>query len=660
MGKHDERSLIQYHHFTVTTSPPQCFEEGSEKHGMMPNVFDICFKFAIVCVCFLLCPTPTTAQDTPYPTVTELNAVTLPPNDPIDLAQRLRGITSDYVPPTSPPVWQVGDEKLFTVVNSAVQQEQIISASVRALSDNVVLWVQSDVSIDDAMAQQFVEVVDMAIVQQVQDLWGFTEPPGIDGDSRLYILMATGLDEAIGGYFSDVHTFPRSVLPNSNQHEMMIINLSAFGSTDLLKTQILTIIAHEYQHVLRSFIDLNEATWLDEGFSTYTEHHVGWDSARSQVVNFLNQPDVQINHWIDDTRRYGRYGAVFLFVNYFAEQYGLTALRQWSDEPLDGLAGLDAVLHEIDGTTADEFFADWSLANYFRDPTTGYGYTSLAPDFPSAQPLTSIVDYPFQRTRRTGQYSTDYYTAFRFGDAEAMTVTLTQPETVGLIPASVFEGERMMYAIANDYTDLTLTRAFDLSAVESATLSFRTWYDFEEFWDYGYVMVSTDGGKRWEILAGSTTRDRNPYNRAYGVGYTGQSFGWVQETVSLDDYVGQEILLRFEVITDSASIRHGMVIDDLRIDAIGYTDSFEGDLSAWDTQGWIVTDNRIPQRTWVQVVQVDGQNLTVSRWLADSTDNSWTLPLLDDTDMVLIAVSPIAQQTMVATDYELRVTLDAQ
>jgi len=606
-------------------------------------------------LCFTL---PTMAQDTPYPTVDALNNMTLPPNDPIDLARRLRGITSAYVPPTSPPVWQIGDTQFFNVANSAVGQEQAINAELRGMSDNVLLWVQSNVTINDSMATRFVELVDSSIVAQVQELWGVVEPAGIDGDPRLYILMVTGLDNSIGGYFSDVHTYPRSVLPNSNQHEMMIINLSAFGTTDLLNPRVLTIIAHEYQHILRHFIDGNESTWLDEGFSTYTEHHIGWDSARSQAVSFFNQPDVQVNHWIADTHKFPRYGATFLLVNYFAEQYGLDALRQLSNEPLDGLAGLDAVLGEIDGETADEFFADWVLANYFRDPTTGYGYTTLDRNLPSARPIASIVNYPYQTSGRTPQYSTDYYTAFRLGDADNMTVSFSQSETVGMIPASVFDGEHMMYAVPADFSDVKLTRAIDLSSVDSATLTFRAWYDLEELWDYGYVMVSTDDGNRWQILPASTTRDRNPYNRAYGVGFTGQSFGWVEQTVSLDDYAGQEILLRFEVITDAASIRHGMAIDDVRIDAIGYSDSFEDNISAWIAEGWIHTDNRIPQRTWVQVAQVNGQNVTLSRWLTDTTEEAWTIPLNDEVDMVLVAVSPIAQQTMLEADYGLSISLE--
>jgi immune inhibitor A len=596
---------------------------------------------------------PLMAQESTYPTENALNAVKIPANNPIDLARRLRGIDAIHIPPTQPN-WVIGDSQFFNAVNSTQQQEFIVNAELRGMSEHVLVWVEASAPISDRLAQQFAEVVDASIVQQVQSLWGFVEPVGIDGDSRFYILMTTGLDKDIAGYFADIHSYPRSVIPNSNQHEMVVYNLSAIGNYDILSSRVLSTIAHEYQHILRHFIDSNESTWLDEGFSTYTEHHIGWDPTRSQVISFLMRPNVQINQWVSDTMRFPRYGATFLLVNYLVEQYGLDALRMLSNEPADGWTGLDLVLKEVAGQPADDFFADWVLANYFLNVDTGYGYKTLWNDLPSARPLASIVNYPYQITGNLPQYSTDYYTALNFGEATSLTLTVTQPDHVKLIPTTAFEGDHFYYSVPADSSDVTLTRSFDLSEITSATMTFRTWYDIEEFWDYGYVMASADDGETWDILGGTTSRTSNPYNRAYGEGYTGQSFGWVQESISLDQYAGKEVLIRFEVITDAASIRHGMAIDDIRIDAVGYKDSFETDSGLWDKQGWIRTDNRLPPRTWIQAVQQVGNDLTVSRWLIES-DSEYTIDLIENVEQVLIAISPISPQTMVDTSYTLDV-----
>lgn len=594
------------------------------------------------------------AQDTTFPTVDALNTLHSPSNDPIDLARRLRRVNVQFMPPSESPTWQIGDTQFFNVVNASAQQEFSINAELRGISPNVLIWIEDNVNISQQLAQQFAEIIDTTIYQQVQDLWNFAEPGGVDGDARLYILLVTGIDSGVAGYFADVHAYPRSAVPNSNQHEMMIINLSALGDIDILSPKVLTVIAHEYQHILRHFIDNNEGTWLDEGFSMLTEHHIGWDAGRSQVISFLTQPNVQLNQWVADNNRFPRYGASFLFINYFVERYGLNALHELSSEPLDNWQGVDTVLQQVGGTSADEIFADWVLANYFLDADTGYGYRTLWNDLPSARPLASVVSLPYQTESRLPSYSTDYYTVFNLQNTESLTITFSQADHTQLIPTSAFEGGYFYYSVPVDSSDVTLTRQIDLSGVTSATMKFHTWYDLEEFWDYGYVLASVDG-QTWDILDGSTTRTQNPYNRAYGSGYTGRSFGWVEESIILDNYTGQEILVRFEVITDAASIRHGMAIDNLRIDEINYIDGFETASDEWDKQGWIPTDNRVPQKAWIQAVQQVGQDLTVSRWLADSTDHTWTIDLVDNVEMVLIAISPIAQQTMLESQYTLQI-----
>ena len=75
-----------------------------------------------------------------------------------------------------------------------------------------------------------------------------------------------------------------------------------------------------------------------------------------------------------------------------------------------------------------------------------------------------------------------------------------------------------------------MTREFDLSSLQQATLTFTAWYSIEENWDYAYVQVSTDGGSTWDILQGSLASTDNPSLNAYGPGYTGESEGWVSDS----------------------------------------------------------------------------------------------------------------------------------
>src|SRR5205085_257847 len=76
-----------------------------------------------------------------------------------------------------------------------------------------------------------------------------------------------------------------------------------------------------------------------------------------------------------------------------------------------------------------------------------------------------------------------------------------------------------------DMLDTRLTRPLDLRGAERATLTFDLRYDTEDAYDYGYVLVSTDGGTRWQTLTGRHTTQESPTGNNFGAGYNGRSGG---------------------------------------------------------------------------------------------------------------------------------------
>ena len=115
---------------------------------------------------------------------------------------------------------------------------------------------------------------------------------------------------------------------------------------------------------------------------------------------------------------------------------------------------------------------------------------------------------------------------------------------------------------------MTLTREFDLTGGSGpVTMSYSTWYDIEEDWDYAFVEASADG-KTWEILTTPSGTDRNPFGNSYGWGYTGAASSWIQESVDLSKFAGQKVQVRFEYITDAAVNGEGLLLDDVRVDAV--------------------------------------------------------------------------------------------
>ena len=108
--------------------------------------------------------------------------------------------------------------------------------------------------------------------------------------------------------------------------------------------------------------------------------------------------------------------------------------------------------------------------------------------------------------------------------------------------------------------------------------------------DLGEEAVSADDGATWTALETERTTTENPQGNAYAPGYTGSSGGWVDETVDLTPYAGQDVLIRFEYVTDAAVTQPGMFIDDIEIPEIGFADDAESGEGSWISEGWIRTN----------------------------------------------------------------------
>src|SRR5262249_28456995 len=142
-------------------------------------------------------------------------------------------------------------------------------------------------------------------------------------------------------------------------------------------------------------------------------------------------------------------------------------------------------------------------------------------------------------------------------DAELVFEGAPSVRLVGTDPTS---GRSLWWSNRADGLDSTLTQSFDLSGVASATLKFNLWYDTERDFDFCYVLVSTDGGTRWQVVQGAQASDANPTGNAIGPGYTGKSGvpagpgssspTWITDTVDLTPFAGGQVLVRFEYVTD--------------------------------------------------------------------------------------------------------------
>ncbi|MEM7032174.1 MAG: hypothetical protein AAF629_21665, partial [Chloroflexota bacterium] len=390
---------------------------------------------------------------------------------------------------------------------------------------------------------------------------------------------------------------------------------------------------------------------VNEGMSELAVLLNGFAPDRSQNA-YLQQPDLQITTWAQELQNSApHYGSSYLFMAYFLDQFGQDVMKAVVSEQSNGIAGFDAVLSDQNlSKTFDDVFADFIIANYLNNGNIAdgqYGYESI--QITPVQPDVFYRKFPIDQATTVRQYGADY---IEVQSDTSLTFEFDGSTTVPLLNNQAHSGRYQWYSNRGDDSNATLTRAIDLTSVDKATLNYWTWFDIEEDWDYAYVEVSVDEGKSWTILKATNSTTSNPTGNAYGPGYTAFSGGWLDEVIDLTPYTGQEILLRFEYVTDDATNGPGFAIDDVSIAEIGFFDDMETLDTAWVSEGFIRTDNTLRQRYIVQVIDLNNDS-TVTKMVLDE-NNQGQLSIGDENSgtQAIIVISAQAPVTTEEATYK--------
>lgn len=652
-----------------------------------------------LCAAFALCSTSTLlwlrrARSTPTPTAeaaptsTGLDTETLlanthiPPLEPYDLARRLKHTAEPFptalfrhpvsrVTPASPLQYSLGDQESFWVLNLDTIEAFRVQATLRHISPHLYIWVQDDINVQQDALERSAKAFEEQSYPTVRHYFGSEWRPGIDNDPRLAILNAR-FSGALG-YFSSGDEFPTAVMPYSNQREMFYINPDHAppGSASYDGT-----LAHEFQHMVHWFADSNEDTWVNEGASELAMHLCGYPR-EARINLFAHNPDTQLTTW-DSYSTTEHYGASFLFLAYFAERFGPEMTRELVANELNGIAGFESVLQAHQSNLSfQDLFADWVIANYLDGESNvdhiTYAYEGLDVQ---VQVERTVSSYPTQGDGTVHQYAADYIELQPAG--QDVRLDFSSPATTRLIRNEAHSGQYQWWSNRGDNSNMTLTRSFDLSGLSKASLDVWLWHDIEEGWDYAYVEASTDGGETWNILPGKYTTMKNPSGNSYGPGYTGKSVAdhsssgqgddtagdaeWIHETFDLSSFTGQPVWIRFEYLTDDAVNHPGLCIDDIAIPELGYFYNAEEGDGGWLAEGFIRSDNTLPQRYIIQLIRIAStqgareaagkvtiERLSLHSDLAPSGQGeeqtgSWTLGGFDDglkkAILVITAVAP--------------------
>jgi immune inhibitor A len=605
------------------------------------------------------------------PSTEELLAETvLPERDLLALTTRLKKPAEPIpvVVNATPPHYEVGDRAEFWISEQATNTYFRSWATLRYITPHVHVWVEDGYEVDQDALSRSAERFEKETYPTNRHFFGSEWTPGVDNDPHISIF--NGNVPGVGGYYSSADEYSHLVNPYSNEREMFYINLdNARPGNDYYDG----ILAHEFQHMIHWHTDRNEDTWVNEGCSELASYLNEYDVGAADRI-FSRRPDTQLTTWADDPNLAGpNYGGSYLFMVYFRERFGDEVLRQVVASKADGIAGFDEVLADRGlGVTFEDIFADWLIANYLDDPDLDdgrYGYRGLEIERPAID--TTYQQYPVQWEATVHQYGADYIelqageTSEVLETSEVWTVHFTGSTEVELVDNEAHSGSYQWWSNRGDDSDTALTRAFDLTGLEQATLQAWLWYDIEEDYDYAYVEVSTDGGQTWDILRGKYTTDRNPTGNSFGHAYTGKSGleaeasedpdakpQWVLEEMDLAPYAGQQILLRFEYVTDDAFNRPGFCVDDVSIPELGYHyDAEEG--GGWEALGFIHTDNTLSQRYLVQIIELGAETRVQRIELDEAQRGQWVIEGFgDQVERAVLVVSALAPKTTELAAYQ--------
>lgn len=539
----------------------------------------------------------------------------------------------------------VGHTQTFWLIDFDASKAYQSEFTLQLVTPHANWYVESGLDIDYSGLALSASTFEEHIYPTLTDVFGKEWNPGIDNDHKLNILNAQL--NGVAGYFSHTDEYPTAIRPKSNQREIIYINSQILppGSIDYN-----LVISHELQHAIHWNADKSEDTWINEGLAELAASIVF--GLTPSINEFLSGPPISLTNWpTSSNSSVNYYGAASLFMHFLTEHYGgRDNLKDLLSQPKDNIVGIDKYL-ELLGYEArfKDVFREWSAANvldeHLDDKDTIKAYNDLEVKFL----VSEIISGFGNKQLTTPQYSVRYTEIGPI--SEPSLLTFQGQATTRLLPVDVGPSG-CWWSNSGDSIDSTLEHRIDLPPSSTAFLEYEVWFEIEEHWDYLYIEVSIDGGKNWKVIETSNTSSKNPFGNGFGPGYTGESHGWLTDTIDLTPFAGEDLWIRLQYVTDDAISAAGACFRNLSIQKTEISVNYQD----WEPKGFVFTNNIVQQDFQVQLLTV-GDEPQVRQISLDATNSGeWPVHTPRNNNRLIIAVGALAEKTREPASYTLGIT----